>query len=270
MDFRPKALVRAARVDVHARRPRGPSLTACPLLATTRGIPAQVKTPAVSVANRKTEEKSSELCRDFLHGRCSRGDKCRFAHEAGVCRIWARQGTCKYGDKCKFAHATAKPTPLPQGGKARPAATAAPLRTVDGPEDDDEGDVPVEDEQVQLLWTMGSGEKEGQERRALSKQSGPTLSLKFANGEPPLIGLLDSGAVKNYISESEAQARGFVSLRGTVRAAVCLGPRVHDVDFMVLPNILQCGSDPVCILGVQTISGPTREADKWLCGRTPP
>lgn len=55
-----------------------------------------------------------EVCKDFLHGSCTRGDSCRFAHEeldAGapadsfstVCRYFLA-GTCSRGETCKFSH----------------------------------------------------------------------------------------------------------------------------------------------------------------------
>ena len=45
----------------------------------------------------------SDLCRDFQHGVCFRGQSCRFLHEKQICGDWIH-GKCTRGEGCKFSH----------------------------------------------------------------------------------------------------------------------------------------------------------------------
>lgn len=44
-----------------------------------------------------------KLCREFMHGKCTR-DKCKFEHIPNVCFHFWKNGTCKFGDNCKNQH----------------------------------------------------------------------------------------------------------------------------------------------------------------------
>ncbi|KAK6176925.1 hypothetical protein SNE40_015129 [Patella caerulea] len=51
---------------------------------------------------------SEVQCRYFLHGSCTQGDRCKFAHDLNatpslVCRYYLK-GNCAYGDRCRYDH----------------------------------------------------------------------------------------------------------------------------------------------------------------------
>eukprot|EP00667_Euglena_gracilis_P021113 EG_transcript_23019 len=63
----------------------------------------------------KAEKEKLNTCLDFLKGKCSRGDQCRFVHpdladfrslfnEAEVCIIHVMTGLCKFGPRCNKLH----------------------------------------------------------------------------------------------------------------------------------------------------------------------
>ncbi|KAF4650077.1 hypothetical protein FOZ61_000690, partial [Perkinsus olseni] len=106
---------------------------------------------------------------------------------------------------------------------------------------------------------------------APAKQAGPTLILYPSGGQSPFTALLDSGAVRNYVSHEMAVARGWkisacstsanlangavVKLRGTTEVAVSRDGRNHELTFFVLPGSgASRGVDgSTCILGVQSM-----------------
>jgi hypothetical protein len=48
----------------------------------------------------------NEVCGDFLKGRCTRGETCRFSHDKGQgppCRDFLK-GLCTRGDQCRYSH----------------------------------------------------------------------------------------------------------------------------------------------------------------------
>jgi len=53
-----------------------------------------------------------QVCKDFLHGTCTRGEECRFNHSVEAVRVGAGMQPCKYfqvgactrGEDCKFTH----------------------------------------------------------------------------------------------------------------------------------------------------------------------
>ena len=53
---------------------------------------------------KKTVTDVALLCKNFLKGKCTNGDKCKYHHN-GVC-IFHQKGNCKNGDACVFAHHT--------------------------------------------------------------------------------------------------------------------------------------------------------------------
>jgi len=87
--------------------------------------------------------RSQELCRSWLLGLCTRGDRCTYAHgqaplprggpNSSLCRTWLSQGNCR-NRRCRFAHSLAElrgggpelPERSPPGeaGEAPPEAAA--------------------------------------------------------------------------------------------------------------------------------------------------
>jgi len=67
---------------------------------------------------------SKTLCRYFLHGACSRGSTCTFAHDLkaksnNVCKFYM-MGKCGYGQQCRYDHVKAtKITPHPPTDTSR-------------------------------------------------------------------------------------------------------------------------------------------------------
>ncbi|KAF4648617.1 hypothetical protein FOL46_002681, partial [Perkinsus olseni] len=125
-------------------------------------------------------------------------------------------------------------------------------------------DSPEED--LQMLWAVQET-ADG----APAKQAGPTLTLHPAGGQPSFTALLDSGAVRNYVSHELAVARGWkispcstsaklangavVKLSGTTQVTVNRDGRDHELQFFVLPG---SGASPgvdgsTCILGVRSM-----------------
>ena len=51
----------------------------------------------------------SLLCRNFLKGKCDKGDSCKYHHN-GVCTFFAK-GTCKKGDDCIYGHVATTAAP---------------------------------------------------------------------------------------------------------------------------------------------------------------
>jgi hypothetical protein len=50
----------------------------------------------------------TKLCKNFLKGKCNKGDACTYHHN-GPCHFHAK-GSCKHGDSCVFSHhETVKP-----------------------------------------------------------------------------------------------------------------------------------------------------------------
>ena len=75
--------------------------------------------PECRITKKATQRVSP--CNDFKQGKCERGDKCRFSHEAvapkakkavkaaGDCHAF-QAGNCQRGEACKFAHVAAGST----------------------------------------------------------------------------------------------------------------------------------------------------------------
>lgn len=45
-----------------------------------------------------------DVCRDFMHKRCMKGDACKFIHDTNICFHWWKNGSCKFGTACKKMH----------------------------------------------------------------------------------------------------------------------------------------------------------------------
>ena len=55
----------------------------------------------------------TEICKNWMCGKCDFGDRCNFAHGESElvsvtrfipCKNWTKYGRCPYGDKCHFEH----------------------------------------------------------------------------------------------------------------------------------------------------------------------
>lgn len=44
------------------------------------------------------------ICKDFMHKKCDKGDSCKYVHDPNVCFHHWKNGNCKYGDKCRKKH----------------------------------------------------------------------------------------------------------------------------------------------------------------------
>ena len=60
----------------------------------------------------------SKLCKNYLKGKCDKGDACKYHHN-GPCHFHAK-GSCKRGDDCIFQHAT-----VPAAAAVQPLSAAA-------------------------------------------------------------------------------------------------------------------------------------------------
>ncbi len=75
---------------------------------------------AKSVGRKKTEKKTTQVCKFFANGSCTKGSKCEFLHDqpsgnamnsvkkekqpTQICKFFAKSGSCKKGRKCEFSH----------------------------------------------------------------------------------------------------------------------------------------------------------------------
>ena len=75
---------------------------------------------AKSVGRKKTEKITTQVCKFFASGSCTKGSKCEFLHEqesrnamnsvetekkpTQICKFFAKHGSCKKGSKCEFSH----------------------------------------------------------------------------------------------------------------------------------------------------------------------
>merc|ERR1712086_794415 len=59
---------------------------------------------------RKIKKKDATACRNWMKGKCDKGDNCDFWH-APDCRRQKKGGHCKFGDKCGYRHTGKKATP---------------------------------------------------------------------------------------------------------------------------------------------------------------
>ena len=71
----------------------------------------------------KTITDAAKLCKNYLKGKCTKGDKCTYHHN-GPCRFHAK-GSCTKGDACIFSHHEA-PKPGAVAAAAAPKASAKP------------------------------------------------------------------------------------------------------------------------------------------------
>jgi len=84
------------------------------------------KSPKTSEVKYKTE-----ICKNFLQGKCKFGNKCAFAHgkedlreksfecKAKVCKQFSEYGYCLYGERCHFKHEK-----LPETASSSPLGSA--------------------------------------------------------------------------------------------------------------------------------------------------
>ena len=49
---------------------------------------------------------SKEICRKFMHNKCTFGEDCRFLHDVELCFHFWKYNNCKFGDQCKKSHGT--------------------------------------------------------------------------------------------------------------------------------------------------------------------
>ncbi|KAF4649179.1 hypothetical protein FOL47_002351, partial [Perkinsus chesapeaki] len=208
-----------------------------------------------------------EVCRNHLKGRCFRGERCRFRHiDKEACRFWAERGRCDFGESCRFKHSSESSSRTPPSGD-RPSAPSGgrrPEQLHAVVEDEAAGG---EDEEVQRIWAV-SEHKELTDA-ATPKQSGPILRLRFPDGAPALPALLDSGAVRNYVTAEEAKIRGWtiepvtayarlannqkIHLTGRASARVIVDGEEKDVVFYIIPRESGHALAPPCILGVRSM-----------------
>lgn len=89
-----------------------PALTATGLSAIVNGTTARSSMKAKK--QKKEEVRKNKVCRDFLKGKCQRGDECKFEHpekveesitKKKICFAF-KKGQCNRGDRCLFSHAT--------------------------------------------------------------------------------------------------------------------------------------------------------------------
>ncbi|EER12579.1 hypothetical protein Pmar_PMAR027397 [Perkinsus marinus ATCC 50983] len=268
-EFRIKAMTRAARVDSEQKKSGEPGSSGRPDQAKSaaRDKGGQQRLPVAQGGQRPPT--SPGICRQHLRGACSYGDRCKFSHVSGPreeCRQWLN-GNCRFGDRCVHAH-NKKRSDNANGKKA----TA--LKTVqEGPSEEKEiGERAAEEEQVQMLWAMPDlMPSAGGDRQ---QYAGPTMLFEIAGGQRPLQALLDSGAVRNYISQAVVEARGWkcfpsealarladgstLRVRGSVRVIVVYDGMEVPLDFHILPpraNSVAADDalDDRCILGTRSM-----------------
>ena len=63
------------------------------------------------------------LCRNFLKGKCDKGDSCKYHHN-GACRFFAK-GNCSRGDACIYGHSTTPAAPANVQAETTAAKAAA-------------------------------------------------------------------------------------------------------------------------------------------------
>ena len=93
------------------------------------------RTPSRSSIRQPSQEK--QVCRDFLKGKCKRGDECKFLHRPrskspnppkkkiqATCNFW-KLGKCQKGDKCRFLHKDLSKPPN-KGDEGKPSTPATP------------------------------------------------------------------------------------------------------------------------------------------------
>jgi len=61
---------------------------------------------------------ATRVCRDFMAGRCVRGDSCRFEHNTSICKRYWTNGSCKFKDNCRHKHVT-NTRPVVKGDKSK-------------------------------------------------------------------------------------------------------------------------------------------------------
>ncbi|KAF4730245.1 hypothetical protein FOZ62_010768, partial [Perkinsus olseni] len=205
-DFRLRALTRAARVD-NEKRPKSDSQPQGQLGSRASQRPAT--TSSSSSSSRPAPDKKGEVCRNNLRGRCARGDKCPYKHiDREACRLWEERGQCRFGETCRFRHDKSSQQ-AEAGAGEKPSAGGRQrdqLKTISNEEGAAQNDTTAAEEEVQRIWAM-TEHVEGSD--ATPRPSGPLFNLRFPDGSPPLRALLDSGAVRNYITVDEAQSRGW-------------------------------------------------------------
>lgn len=75
----------------------------------------KVDTKEAVVVDGDVHNFNKQPCEHYAAGKCTFGDKCRFAHVGAipqatpVCGQFKKTGTCKFGEKCKYSHAPAPP-----------------------------------------------------------------------------------------------------------------------------------------------------------------
>jgi len=100
---------------------------------------ARVAITEAEVNATATDAKRKEACRNFAAGRCTRGDECRYLHDANaapkveppaaasakkrLCHFFAR-GACTRGESCAFLHEGNANTPAEPKAKAKAKAKA--------------------------------------------------------------------------------------------------------------------------------------------------
>ncbi|EER13896.1 hypothetical protein Pmar_PMAR009686, partial [Perkinsus marinus ATCC 50983] len=197
-DFRLRALTRAARVDGEK----------CQKPDTSSQEQAKSKTaPTPSSSQRPPNDKKGEVCRNNLRGRCLKGDKCPYKHiDRESCRMWEEKGQCRFGESCKFKHSKPSPRAGASTGE-KPSAGGRQrdqLKAISNDGDSGQHDVDIAEEEIQRIWAMTEHVEDiGSNHRP----SGPLLTLRFPDDSPPLRVLLDSGAVRNYITVEEVESR---------------------------------------------------------------
>ncbi|KAF4647605.1 hypothetical protein FOL47_004376, partial [Perkinsus chesapeaki] len=119
---------------------------------------------------------------------------------------------------------------------------------------------PPDEEHVQMLWALSEPSHGGESGKQL--HGGPTLLFEVAGEQRPLQALLDSGAVRNYISQSTAESRGWEPTPSDAVARLADGSTlkvlgkvsviaVHDgikvpLDFHLLPPRADAGGRAAC------------------------
>ncbi|KAF4681713.1 hypothetical protein FOZ63_004929, partial [Perkinsus olseni] len=179
---------------------------------------------AGKVDNKSKPQKWSEVCRHFLRGTCSFGDRCRFSHTvgsspqqvkptsstgsstqngrpSGICHQFFQTGTCNR-DRCLFRHERPSAPTAPKPTPTTKSSTEPAMVVID-----DNDQYPSQEESWALVMAVQSKEPTTSPTPQSSKSL--TALLKYKNDENGethnLITLLDTGCTINLLSLEAAE-----------------------------------------------------------------